>query len=269
MNYMKCQHCTEYSALKSEYLTFCDHCGKKFPVIYKDWLAHHPDGNLDAFGLENGISGEEFAALERRKERKAHFTLRKKATLAFGIVCFVAVLGLSFLYGPYLMAFFREPRVSPTLLQADQWRTFKGHLIRIQTPLSLRPESPDDRPNMRRKAFQAGGRAEGIMIRMEESVFLAQASVVLEEAAQRTAREMEIKPGVSRFSYTSRELQVDGQPALLQQGTYVLQETSPVAFQSLVFVKGGSQVQLLVTHSADDPAGKQTADKIMTSIHMN
>lgn len=269
MDHIKCQHCSEYSALKSEYLTFCDHCGKKLPVIYQDWIAQHPGGNLGEFGRLFGISAETFAARERRRQRKASFTGRKKATLAAGIICFVAVLGLSFLYGPYLMAFFREPKVSTSLLEADRWRTFRGHLIRIQTPLSLRPETPEDRPNMRRKAFQAGGKADGIVIRMEETVYLSQASIDLEDAGKLTAREMETRTGVSRFSYQSRQLTVDGLPALLQQGSYVLREAAPVAFQSLIFVKGGSQVQLLVTHGADDATGKQAADKIMTSIHLN
>lgn len=269
MNYMKCQHCSEYSALKSEYLTFCEHCGKKFPVIYKDWLVQHPNGTLDEYALENGVSGEAFAVLERRKQRRAGLTGRRKVTFAVAITVFLACTGLSFLYGPYLMAFFREPKVSVMLLEADRWRTFRGHLLRMQSPLSLKPEVPEERLNMRKKAFQAGGKADGIVIRMEESVYLAQASIPLEEAAQRTARDMETRSGVSRFSYTSREVVLDGQSAILQQGSYVLRETAPVAFQSLIFVRGGSQVQLLVTHSADDATGKQAADKIMTSIHLN
>ncbi|WP_341834922.1 hypothetical protein WJU16_18540 [Chitinophaga pollutisoli] len=269
MHYMKCQHCSEYSALKSEYLTFCDACGKKFRVIYKDWLAQHPDGSPDAFGQEFGISEADYAALERRKARKTGFTGRKKLTLAAAIAVFIICTGLSFLYGPYLMAVFHEPRVSASLLEEAQWRTFRGHLIRMQSPLSLKPESAEERLNIRMKAFQAGGRTEGIVIRMEESVYLSQSSILLETAAQHTARRMETRAGVSRFSYTSRELQIDGQPALIQQGSYVLRETAPIAFHSLIFVRGGSQVQLLVTHAADDVAGKQAADKIMTSVHLN
>lgn len=269
MNYMKCQHCSGYSALKSEYLTFCDACGKKFPVIYKDWLAQHPDGSLEAFGREFGISEADYATLERRKARKNGITGRRKLTLVAAIAVFIICTGLSFLYGPYLMAVFREPRVSASLLEEAQWRTFRGHLIRMQSPLSLRPESPEDRPNMRTKAFQAGGKTDGIVIRMEESVYLSQSSVLLETAAQQTARRMETRSGVSRFSYTSRELQIDGQTALFQQGSYVLRETAPMAFHSLIFVRGGSQVQLLVTHAADDATGKQAADKIMTSVHLN
>ncbi len=218
MNYMKCQHCSEYSALKSEYLTFCDHCGKKFPVIYKEWLVQHPDGDLAAFGLEYGIAAEEYAARERRRDRKARFTPRKKTNLAVGTICFVIVLGISFLYGPYLMAFFREPKVSATLLEADQWRTFRGNHIRMQTPLSLKPESPEDRPNMRRKVFQAGGKADGIVIRMEETVYLSHSSIALEDAGKRAARDMETKTGVSRFSYQTQSLEIEGQPALLQRG---------------------------------------------------
>lgn len=269
MNYINCQHCGEYSALKSEYLTFCDHCGKKFPIIYKDWLIQHPEGNLDSYGLEFGISGEEFAARERRKERRSGLSGRRKVTLAVGIVCFLVCTGLSMLYGPYLMAFFREPKVSPTLLEADRWRTFRGNIIRMQSPLSLKPETQEDLPNMRKKAFEAGGKTDGIVIRMEEVIYLSKASISLEEAAHHIARGMETRPGISRFSYTSHTVNIGGEEALLQKGTYALREAGPMAFNSLVLVRGGSSVQLIVTHSADDSAGKLAADKIMTSVHLN
>lgn len=269
MNYMNCQHCGEYSALKSEYLTFCDHCGKKFPIIYKDWLIQHPNGNLNSYGLEFGISGEEFAAREQRKVRRSSFSGRRKVTLAVGIICFLACTGLSMLYGPYLMAFFREPKVSPTLLEVDRWRTFRGNIIRIQSPLSLKPQSQEDLSNMRKKAFEAGGKADGIVIRMEEIIYLAKASISLEEAAEHIIRGMETRPGISRFSYTSHTVYINGEEALLQKGTYALREAGPVAFNSLVLVRGGSSVQLIVIHSADDFAGKSAADKIMTSVHLN
>ncbi|RPD40795.1 hypothetical protein [Chitinophaga barathri] len=268
MYYLKCGHCAEMSAMKSEYITFCDHCGKKFPLTYADWKAQHPDGTVELYGREQGIPEEKYQAIMKKRYRN-RFDLRGKAALITGIVVLIACGTLSAFYGPVLVKMFREPKVSQTMLEMDNWRTFRGNILRIQSPMSLSPVTVNDAPNMRRKAFKGGSYADGLVIRMDEAVYLSDSHIDLVETANELTRGMEKTVGISKFSYKTRELHLNGQQAVLQQGSYILQENSAMEFNSLVVVKGGSRVQLLVTHPANDETGRKVAEKIMTSALMN
>ncbi|MBO9150906.1 hypothetical protein ACFOTA_01690 [Chitinophaga sp. GCM10012297] len=268
MYYLKCGHCPEMSAIKSEYITFCDHCGKKFPLTYADWKAQRPDGTLNVFGQERGISEERYQAI-MKKRRRNRFDLRGKAALITGIVVLITCGTLSAFYGPELVKIFRAPKVAPTMLEMNNWRTFRGNILRIQSPLSLSPATVADAPNMRRKTFKGGSYADGLVIRMDETVYLSDAHIELDAAAADATRVMEKTIGVSKFSYKTRELSLNGEKALLQQGSYILRENSPLEFNSLVVVRGGSRVQLLVTHPANDETGRKVAEKIMRSAVMN
>jgi hypothetical protein len=268
MYYLKCGHCAGMSAMKSEYITFCDHCGKKFPLTYAEWKVRHPEGTLDMYGQERGISGEKYEAMLKKSGRR-RFDLRGKAALITGIVVLIACGTLSAFYGPELVKIFREPKVSQAMLEMDNWRTFRGNILRIQSPLSLSPVTVRDAPNIRRKAFKGGSYADGLVIRMNEAVYLSNASIALEKAAVDVARTMERTVGVSRFSYKSVQMRLNGQEALLQRGSYLLQENSPIEFNSLVVVRGGSRVQLLITHPANDETGRKVAEKIVRSALVN
>lgn len=268
MYYLKCSHCAEMSAMKSEYITFCDHCGKKFPLTYADWKAQRPDGTLNVFGQEQGISEEKYLAILKKRHR-ARFDLRGKAALITGIVVLITCGTLSAFYGPELVKIFKAPKVSETMLEMNNWRTFRGNILRIQSPLSLSPVTVPDAPNMRRKAFKGGSYADGLAIRMNETVYLSEAHIELGAAATDAAQVMEKTIGVSKFSYKTTELDLHGEKALLQQGSYILRENSPVEFNSLVVVRGGSRVQLLVTHPANDETGRKVAEKIIRSALMN
>lgn len=268
MYYLKCSHCAEMSAIKSEYITFCDHCGKKFPLAYADWKAQHPDGTVDMYRQEQGIPEEKYHAMMKKRHRN-RFDLKGKAALITGIVVLIACGTLSAFYGPELVKMFREPKVSQAMLEMENWRTFRGNILRIQSPLSLSPVTVSDAPNMRKKAFKGGSYADGLVIRMEEVVHLSQSHLELEPAAKEIMTGMEKTAGISRFSYQARQLDLGGQRALQQQGSYILQQNSAMEFTSLVVVNGGSRVQLLVTHPANDENGRKVAEKIMRSVLMN
>src|SRR5687768_6437710 len=268
MYYLKCGHCAEMSAMKSEYITFCDHCGKKFPITYADWKAQNPAGTVEMFGLEQGITEEKYQALLKKRHRN-RFDLRGKAALITGIVVLIACGTLSAFYGPALVKMFREPKVSQAMLEMESWRTFRGNMLRIQSPLSLSPVTVNDAPNMRRKAFKGGSYADGLVIRMEEAVYLSQAQIGLSTTAQEIMKGMERTVGISKFGYQTREIILHSQPALLQQGSYILQENAAMEFASLIAVKGGSRVQLLVTHPANDETGRKVAEKVMASALVN
>ncbi len=268
MYYLKCSQCAEYSALRSEYITFCEHCGKKFPLPYSDWKAKHLQGTFEMFRQEAGVPEARYTA-EMRKRHQRRFDLRKKAALITGFVVLIACSALGAYYGPSLFRMFREPAVPATMLNVQNWRTFRGNLMRLQTPLSLSPAAATDQPNMRVKAFKGGGRAEGLEIRMQEAVYLSSAHMDLQRAATEAAGELSRLSGISDFSYKADTLNLEGELAIWQHGSYRYQQSVPMEFDHLVAVKGGSRVQLLVTHRGDDDTGRQVAKKIMRSARLN
>lgn len=268
MYYLQCGHCAEYSALKSEYITFCDNCGRKLPVSYSDWKISHPEMDFDAFLVENAIPGEEYVRLMRKRNRD-RFDMKKKAALITGIVLLGAFSAIGAWYGPSIVRMFREPAVSAVLLENSQWRTFRGNVIRVQTPLSLSPVNSADSPNMRLKSFRGGSRAEGLVIQMQEAIYLSDAHIDLKPAADAIATTLSKLPNVSRFRINEQALDLAGEPAVWQHGSYVYQQTSEMEFNSLVVVRGGTRVQVLVTHRGNDKTGREVAEKVMRSARLN
>lgn len=268
MYYLKCGHCAEYSALKSEYITFCDHCGKKLPVSYSGWKATNPQGDFATFQTTFAISATEHQAIMKKRYRQG-FDLRKKTALITGLVVLFAFSALGAWYGPSLVKMLREPAVSRALLESSSWRTFRGNVIQLQTPLSLSPVNAKDLPNMRVKAFKGGSRTEGLIIQMQESVYLSDAQIELVPVASEVAESLSNLPNISRFTMKEQLLDVSGQKAIWQHGTYIYQQTAEMEFNSLVVVQGGTRVQVLVTHRGNDETGREVAEKVMRSARLN
>jgi hypothetical protein len=164
---------------------------------------------------------------------------------------------------------FSRPAASVTLLETAAWRTFRGNVLRLQTPFSLSPQVLKDMPNMRFKTFSGGGRADGVEISMQEAVYLAENHLDLEPASKSVADALARQNGVSQFSYSEKRIMLNGEPAIWQQGSYVLDHSAPMEFSSLVVVKGGTRVQLLVTHQGNDSTARQVAEEVLKSAQMN
>lgn len=268
MHYLKCGHCAQHSALKSGYITFCGHCGKKFRVTFAAWAARHPGGTFEQFVAETGIPEQAYQAALKKRHQWI-FNLRQKAALITGIVVLVACSALGAYYGSGLVKMFRKPAISASLLETSSWRTFRGNILRLQTPVSLSPVILKDLPNMRLKAFTGGGRTYGLEIRLDEAVYLAEAHIDLEPASKATADALARQAGVSQFSYSEKKVLLNGEPAIWQQGSYVQDHSAPMEFSSLVVVKGGTRVRLLVTHQGNDSTGRQVAEEVLKSAQLN
>lgn len=268
MYYLKCGHCAEYSALKSEYITFCDHCGKKLPVSYADWRAGNPDGDFETFRAAHGITAADYQAIMKKRYRQG-FDLRKKTALITGLVVLLAFSALGAWYGPSLVKMLREPAVSPALLEATNWRTFRGNVLQLQTPLSLSPVTAKEAANMRIKVFKGGSRTEGLIIQMQEAVYLSDADIELEPVADEIAESLSNLPNISRFTMKEQLLDVSGRKAVWQHGTYIYQQTAEMEFNSLVMVQGGTRVQVLITHRGNDETGREVAEKVVRSARLN
>ncbi len=49
MNYLICDHCHHANELRSQYLTFCQACGKKITHNFTSWKKENPGGSFDDF----------------------------------------------------------------------------------------------------------------------------------------------------------------------------------------------------------------------------
>ncbi|MGX5819414.1 hypothetical protein ACWKWU_14520 [Chitinophaga lutea] len=268
MYYLQCGHCAGYSALKSEYVTFCDHCGKKLKHTYADWKAHHPEGTFAAFEQTAGIPE---AVYEKAVNRRPHWLLRlrHKAALITVLVVLICCSALGAWYGPSLVKMFRRASVPESMVHTTQWRTFRGNVIRVQTPLSLSPAARSDEPGRRIKRFEGGGASDGLEIRMEETVFLSSAQIDRNESARDVLTGLGREKGVSGFTFREQPLEVGADTAMWQQGSFILDHATAMEFQQLVMVRGGSRVQLLVCHQGNDENGRKVAEAIIRSARMN
>ena len=49
MEYIKCKSCKHHNSLSSEFLVFCESCGKKLYPNFKDWSKNNTDKSFDDF----------------------------------------------------------------------------------------------------------------------------------------------------------------------------------------------------------------------------
>ncbi len=98
MHYLACKHCMHANEVKSEYLTFCEKCGKKIQNNFMDWRKENPGGSLEDF--KNSVCR---SAILHWEPVEIQPPKKKKKLLQHSIILFgaAAIITLAALWGSY------------------------------------------------------------------------------------------------------------------------------------------------------------------------
>ena len=100
MHYIKCTHCEKLNLFRTEYLTFCDSCGKKLVNNYPDWKLKNPGKSLDVFKNTVCVAGAAEQEYYTVKKPKQPFLTRKRIVIGLGILAGICVVVTFAIMGP-------------------------------------------------------------------------------------------------------------------------------------------------------------------------
>ncbi|WP_295118807.1 zinc ribbon domain-containing protein [uncultured Chitinophaga sp.] len=270
--YLKCENCGYLNPLKSEYATFCDHCGKKLGSNYSSWKLEHPAKDFEQFKQEVGLSGSKAEAERRAFKRKISAKTRKTIAIAAVIVVCVVAGAFATQFGKRIAKSFNEVK-TPSSWLTSSWQRFgpgADSLLTFETPTSLMPYEHSLAPELATYADLNGAfrnndadgfRIDLIMLKWKEGN-----NANLSTIANAAIVEWQSQQLYSQFDYDQHEIMIDGKPAILQKGSYVYQSNTALQFDNLIIVDGDEIRQLLITYGAADDTGSQVAERLLRSV---
>jgi hypothetical protein len=272
MYYLKCENCGYLNPLKSEYATFCDHCGKKLGSSYSSWKLEYPRKDFEQFKQEVGLSGAKAEAEKRAFKRKITAKTRKIVAIAAVIVVCVVAGAFATQFGKRVAKSFTEAK-APSAWLTSSWHSFSpgsGSFIRFETPTALTPYKQNLAPELAvhvdmSQAFQNMD-ADGFRVTVVTAKYKEAKNANLEAIAGAAIAELQTQQLFTQFDYDQKEILVDGQPAILQKGSYVYKASTALQFDNLVIVHGSEICQLLITYGAADDTGNQVAERLLRSV---
>ncbi|MBO9727881.1 MAG: hypothetical protein J7623_04520 [Chitinophaga sp.] len=272
MKYLHCDSCGHANPLKSEYLTFCDTCGKKLPKTFADWQKHRPMGSFTEYTQEVGIS---------LKINKPNFMVswmkaqlqpgnRGKVILFFSVfLVLIAVTGT--LFGKRAVFTFIYPKVpASSLYNSWQTATIGRQALEISTPVKLWVhDQPLEGEEAKMIEYAKSYRNEdggGIRIAVNMYNYQANAANDLETAMAASHNDMQLSETATDMNCKSVPVLISGMKGILEEGNYLYKGGIRLVFCNLVMIKGSARWQILINYRDDDQVGYQVAQRILKSV---
>ena len=274
MLYLKCKGCGHHNELKSEFLTFCEQCGKKLPSNYAEWKRKHPEGDFETFQRAVGIVPKRSRSVSVRKLSENYLAWAGRRGV---IITLILAVGLVAVAGGYLgkrvvfnMIF---PKINKAWLYSS-WETvvIGRQALAISTPMHLgvsdKPLPADIAPLVEYAKSYRNRVEEGMQVEVNMYSFRPNIANDLEVAGKDAATEMNSTEDISDLNYKSSPLMQSGMNALLQEGNFVYKGGINLAFCNLLLVNGQHRWQVSIRYRQDDPTAAATAQRIIKSIHV-
>ena len=268
MKYLRCDSCGHNNPLKSEYLTFCDECGKKLPQTFADWRKLHPMASFPEYRQQVGISLK-IQKANWLKERLQPGN-RGKVILFFSL--FIGLLALTgSLFGKRAVFTLKYPKVpAGSLYRSWPTATIGRQALEISTPVKLWVhDQPLGREEAKMIEYAKSYRNEddgGIHIAVNMFGYLGNAANSLEAAVGQSHKNMQLRGAATDIECKSVPVLISGMQGVLEEGNYLYKGAIRLAFCNLVMVKGNSRWQIQINYRNDDETGRQVAQRILKSV---
>ncbi|MCW3467765.1 hypothetical protein [Chitinophaga nivalis] len=272
MKYLKCDHCAHSNLLKSEYLTFCEQCGKKMSNTFSDWRKDHPLACFEEYRQQVGISPKKIKKQVFRPWLQRQFapTNRGKLILFFSIfTLLIATAGTLFGKRAVFTLFYAKV---PKACLYSSWPTVTigRQALEIATPVKLWiHDQPLEAEEAQITAYAKSYRNEdgsGIQIRVNMYSYVPNVANNLELAVTASHNKMQTEGEITDIQCKSVPVLISGLPGVLEEGNYLYKGAIRLAFRNLVVVRGVNRWQIHLDYRDDDEIGQQVAQRVLKSI---
>ncbi|MET3880898.1 zinc ribbon domain-containing protein [Chitinophaga sp. OAE865] len=272
MKYLHCDNCGHPNPLTSEYLTFCDTCGKKLPHSFTSWQKQHPMATFPEYCHSVGVSLKEKTNTGPLYWIKHQLqTANKGKIILFFSLVFILVAVTGSLFGKRAMFTFLYPKVSPSSLYST-WHTatIGRQALEISTPVKLwvhdQPLEEEDAKVIEYAKTYSNEDGGGIRIAVNMFSYISNVANSLEEAVAASHKSMQLKETATEMDCKSVPVLISGMQGVLEEGNYLYKGGIRLAFCNLVMIKGSNRWQIQINYREDDPVGRQVAQRVLKSV---
>lgn len=272
MKYLKCDHCGHPSPLKSEYLTFCEGCGKKLSQHYTAWVQSRPGATFEDFHEQVAIRivPPKPTRWQRWRSRQQQPSGRRKLLIFFSLIL-ILLATAGTLFGKRAVYTIFYPKVDKSVLYA-QWHhvTIGRQQLEISTPAKLwvddQPPAVGEAGLIEYSKSYRNGHNQGIQVNVAMNSYMPAAPNTLETAAGRAMSVLQNDPDISAIQSRQCAVLLAGMPGQLQEGSYLYKEGIRLGFMNLLLVRGPHRWEVNIRYREDDPTGEQVARRILKSV---
>lgn len=272
MKYLHCDNCGHPNPLKSEYLTFCEACGKKLPQSFAGWQKLHPMATFPEYAQAVGISLKEKKSTGPLYWIKQQLqTANKGKIILFFSLVFVLIAVTGSLFGKRAMFTFLYPKVpSSSLYSSWHTATIGRQALEISTPVKLwvhdQPLEGEDAKVIEYAKTYSNEDGGGIRIAVNMFSYISNVANSLEEAVTASHNSMQLKETATEMNCKSVPVLISGMQGVLEEGSYLYKGGIRLAFCNLVMIKGSNRWQIQINYRDDDPVGYQVAQRVLKSV---
>ncbi|NIG57012.1 zinc ribbon domain-containing protein [Chitinophaga sp. Cy-1792] len=272
MKYLLCSHCEHPNALKSEYQTFCESCGKKLPHNFAEWRQAHPMASFEEFRQTIGIyiKPKKTNVVAAWAQRQLQPQNRGKVIIFFTLL-FVCIATAGTLFGKKAVYTLLYPKVAKSSLYGN-WTTatIGRQALEISTPLKLwvhdQPLGPAEAGLTEYAKSYRNEDGGGVQIEVNLRTYKNAEQNTLDIAVKQTNACLLENGQVTDMNYNPVAVLISGMPGTLEEGTYTYKKAIKLAFSNLVVVKGNSRWQIHINYRDDDPNGQEVARRVLKSV---
>lgn len=270
MKYLQCQNCHHLNPLKSEYLTFCEGCGKKLSNTFAQWKELHPNKTFDTYKEIVGIDPEAVEAAAKPK--------KVNQPLKWMVIIAIIVSGISLAYfglsqvdwkGLFTKSLVGE--TSDELLEQPWERyTYGDYGLSVELPAPL-TETPVELPPQARAAvesFQMYQYAkDGIVLIVNSSKYVPAVEVDLRVFADGAIGQIQGQNGVQNLEIGRSPYTLEGREGMKLEGSCELLMVKTVIIS--VLIKDGQVLHSVTTmYPVDGENGKVACERVIESLRL-
>ncbi|CAL1520272.1 hypothetical protein [Chitinophaga sp. MM2321] len=272
MKYLPCESCGHANALKSEYLTFCDACGRKLPNNFAEWRKRYPLGSYPEYRQAVGIFIKKEKPGRTAAWMKKQFQPgnRGKVILFFSLV-FALMVTAGTLFGKRAVFTLLYAKVPKSSLYSNwQTATIGRQALEISTPVKLwvhdQPLGTEGAKTIEYAKSYRNQDGDGIQIAVNMFSYWNNVANGLEGAVEESHYALQAGGQITDMRCKSVRVLISGMPGILEDGSYLYKGAIRLAFCNLVMVRGNSRWLVHINYRNDDPVGRQVAQRVLKSI---
>jgi len=272
MYYLKCSNCGHLNEVKSEFLTFCTQCNRKFENSFSAWKLKNPAKTFDDYLKEICIDPDKDLQMTAKSLEMNPFSVKLLVKRIAGVFFGVLIVMIAGFYGKQLLKGLFDKPLDNLIKKEWAVQSCGTSGLNIESPVILKPtnELMDNIDKETRKFIAGiesceGSYGKNFDVIMNSVSFVPDVQTSLQGAANGAINEMRSKHGVSNFDYAESEIEISGKTGVLQSGSYNY-KGEQFRFYDAIILRGQQSWQVIIVFNAAEKAGEKIASRILDSI---
>lgn len=266
--YIPCEHCGHRNPF-TEFITFCDVCGRKLKHNFPEWVKAHPGKPATEFYQNFCVTDTNARAVDTGQR----FPI--KTLLILSIFTLIIAGGIFFIVnGPSALSNLLLPEETHVSLLKSDWQrnSYGKYGLSIESPEKLRSDKFTPPPALAMQLKDAEHfyykPSKGFQLELIAMSFKEPYRVSLQAVVNNTARSLASRPGISNLEFNQSPVFYHELKGLLLEGAYH-DNGKRIRFLCVLYTRDSNVWQAVATYRDSDETGARAAVKAIGSLQVN